>query len=236
MSRFKEFKDIVNSYFSADGTTLLSFLISEIVSRDDYGLAFFKHNYDVEIKSIYDFGSNIGVYSSFASFLYPGAKVYSIEGNPEVFERLKSNVKIFENVIPINMVLYPEKKKISFTPLVSNTNDVRQSSLCGRVAGDGDIETSSFSDFLNSPLVKVEKPYIVKFDIEGGESEILFTEEGVEFLRNADLVSFEVHFGKKFLVMDKEEYLSVLRSIDGFKMTLTSEGRGYATGNLVKIY
>ena len=75
---------------------------------------FFKH-YNVDIsdpKIIFDLGSNVGMSVLYFKAKYPQAKIYSVEPNPYIFQRLKGNIP--QDVLCLNLAVAGRDGKAKF--------------------------------------------------------------------------------------------------------------------------
>ncbi len=118
---------------------------------------------------ILDLGANIGDSSVFYALQFPHAKIYAIEPNPAVHEKLRKNVAAFPNVQIRTCALSNQTKKTTFyvgdSHLGSSTKQRKQNTK------EIEVEMCSFTDFVIQE--KLDIIDILKFDIEGGEEDLL---------------------------------------------------------------
>ena len=115
---------------------------------------------------IFDIGSGVGeglIYSS--KLIGQNGKIFAIEANKEIYYHLLETIKInnLENVIPLNVAIYDESKKIiNFTP-----NEF--SWLGGKIDEQGnlEVETKTLDQIVLD--FNIKKINFAKFNIEGAE-------------------------------------------------------------------
>ena len=121
---------------------------------------------------IIDIGSNIGLFA--ISRAIKGAKVYSFDPNPSVFERLTKNITLNnfqDKIVPVNKGMHSSSGEISFyiDP---------QSSIVGSInppdktkATEIKVEVTTVDDFVKTE--KISQIDILKIDAECNEVPIL---------------------------------------------------------------
>ena len=231
----RELKSFIRKNFRRDNDGIIPFLIDEVVSKDYYAMKFFADMYEGRIRTILDFGANIGIFSAYAHALFPSARIIAVEGNPSTASLLEYNLGLIEslNEYRIDSVLiHKDVRKVSMGVSVDKPG-ISSSSICMMVKEDekGMLETTTFDSYINS--VEYFMPYIFKFDIEGGEEGIFASEKGKDFIRNSEMSTFELHFGKNFGV-PKEYYLTELEEFkDTHVLNILYVGREIIMGNLI---
>lgn len=115
-----------------------------------------------------DVGANIGYYSLLAASLSKSGKVYSVEANPKVYQRLLNNIKIngFRNIVVFNiaagntnMVTAMDEKGGFF----ANGTIVSEKDASLLAEGTTNVEMRRLDDLLQPPVS------LIKMDIEGAE-------------------------------------------------------------------
>lgn len=137
---------------------------------------------------VYDAGANFGLYSCMAD-LVPDVIVYAFEPVPDNFERLEKNLE--HNSVKggsFNVALsdYNGSEFMSFT----KNAGVGNVSLNGN-EGDVEVQVRKLDNFIENR--SLEKPNIMKIDVEGAEK--LLLDGAKEILRSEDLrlIYIEVH-------------------------------------------
>lgn len=152
--------------------------------------------------TIIDLGGHVGFTSIYYSIQYPNAKIFSVEASSENFNILQSNVRQFENIIPINKAIYPIDGEVLF--------DESGYSYNTKISNVGKpIESVSVITLMETyGLNNID---LIKIDIEGAESELLKT--NTEWLYKTDNIIIELHspYSLSDLEKDLEPY--------GFKIT-----------------
>lgn len=142
------------------GHNLDKFIISNsLYSRPD-------HRFDNLLRHlkpnsiVYDIGAYIGTFA--IPFAIEGMNVYAFEGFPDNFERLKRNCEAYKNI---------EVKLVA----VHNINEIittKFNDCTANEAKERKIKYVIFDDYLKEE--NIEKPDLVKLDIEGMETLALF--------------------------------------------------------------
>lgn len=171
--------------FHANGRVDFAALHEVFVDRE------YEFPYSQDPKVIVDIGANVGDTAIYYSLLFPKAKIYVIEPNPNVHENLERNVKQFNNVTICKLAIAPDTGSTAFffgdSHLGSSVNKRDQHTKSLAVA------SFTLEDFCkNYGISEID---ILKFDIEGGE-EYLLASPTIRFLVkelageiHADLVS-----------------------------------------------
>ncbi|OUL30805.1 FkbM family methyltransferase [Nostoc sp. 106C] len=147
------------------GEQALSMLL-DIVSDDAYGLRRFNH-----LDNIVDIGANIGVFSLYASTLFPKAKVFAYE--PAEQSRLILQKNLIEDNIEINSYAVGNTKR---KVILHNPGDISACyiSLTKEDSSLASQECELIS--LDEVAAKLEqKVNLLKLDCEGSEYEIMQT-------------------------------------------------------------
>ncbi len=113
-----------------------------------------------------DIGANVGSYTLLGASEV-GAKTISIEPIPETFNYLMSNIflnNIEGNVDAFNVGLGSEKGELRFTKLLDTVNHVASNEDTDTIT----VPVRRFDDF-----IELEKPTLIKIDVEGFETDVL---------------------------------------------------------------
>lgn len=118
---------------------------------------------------IVDLGANIGDSSVYYAVLFPEAKIFAVEPNPAVFDKLKANTSQFSNINVRQCAISNSTGKVTFYVGESHLG----SSIKKRAQNTNELEVDMFSltDFLVTESISAVD--ILKFDIEGGEEMLL---------------------------------------------------------------
>ena len=141
-----------------------------------------------------DLGANIG-YASMIMWLKGAKKIYALEPNPEAFKKIKSNLYGIKNITVLNLAISNtnRKEKLFLHKSIKNISDVEKilelseaSSLLSDKANIG----KSFYDIdaidLNTLICEfVEKPDLIKCDIEGAE--YIIYDQLIKFAKEYDI-------------------------------------------------
>jgi FkbM family methyltransferase len=160
-------------------------------------------------KIIIDLGAHIGDTALYYHCEYPDAKIYAIEPDPFLFERLCENSKNIENIVPVHAAISDVTG--TSTLHVSSKSSLR-GSLTDRSGTDSAVEvpTLNLSDFYAKyDLIRAD---IIKFDIEGAEKMMFGTKNAIAY---ADAYIGELHCDLAH--MQPEEFL---KSFEGFKVDI----------------
>jgi FkbM family methyltransferase len=144
------------------GNSILS-MLKEIVLEDSYHLKVLKNP-----KNIMDIGANVGVFSIYASILYPKARILAFEPDKQNYLDLRTNTKAFSNIECYNYAIGKENGYGSLSSSMDNT----AYTLNTIVTSDNLCEIMGLKDALNL-LKEGEWLDLMKLDCEGSEYEIL---------------------------------------------------------------
>jgi len=232
-----ELKTFIRKNFKRDVDGVIPFLVDEIILKDFYAIGAFRNKVKKEIKTIFDFGANIGVFSIYAHLLFPTARIIAVEGNPEIAELLKYNLGLidgFSNYAIDVLLIHKDVRRVSLG-VIYDKPGIASSSICIKANDDasGKFLTVPFDKYIDS--IEYDEPYIFKFDIEGGEEGIFASSKGEDFIRKSEMTTFELHFGKKFGGISKDYYFKKLELFnDTHNLNILYTGKMIVMGNLVK--
>jgi len=152
-----------NFHFYADSRVDLA-AVEEIFVHEEY-----MYDYIPNPKVILDLGANVGDTAIFYSILFPAAKIFAIEPNPLVHEKLELNAGQFTNIKVCKCAVSDKTGKIDLhfgdSHLGSSINQREQN------RNSVEVDVYSLDDFCKNE--GIEKIDILKFDIEGAEEYLL---------------------------------------------------------------
>ena len=133
----------------------------------DYNEMFFlMHSLDKDFLFV-DVGSNIGSYSILTS-VETGCEVICFEPSKPTFDSLIKNIKLNEvqnKIIAYNYGLSSSEELIEFTTYLGAINHVK--------LANESIKTEKIKFFRFDDIIKLQKPTVVKIDVEGFETNVL---------------------------------------------------------------
>jgi FkbM family methyltransferase len=150
-----EFKNLLTSGHNIDRFIINNNLYKRPDHNFDFLLSLLKEG-DV----VYDIGAYIGTFS--IPFALSGMKVYAFEGFPDNFDRLTVNCEPYSNIENHLVAVSNENNTV-----VTKFND-----CTAQDAVEREINYRIFDEYLSE--TKIEKPNLVKVDIEGMETLALF--------------------------------------------------------------
>lgn len=142
---------------------------------------------------IIDGGANIGGYSLVTNQLMPNALIYSFEPVKSTFEKLKENVKGFNNIIPIEKGLYNKNCTKEINIFTSDTHsslfDIQ--GLSYKPIQKQTIALIKGDDFIDN--YKISEIDLLKIDVEGAEYDVL---QGFEkHIQNGKIKMIQLEYG-----------------------------------------
>lgn len=191
-------------------------LVREIFRDSSY---YFETQVDSPI--ILDIGAHIGLSTLYFKKLYPRAKVFAIEPNPQVFELLKTNLDVnhLEDVMPLPVAVSDQHGKREFYLDLSpdkwqSTAGFQEKAWDETDEDNGSImvETVKLEELIHGPID------LVKMDVEGAEQAIL--ESSAEALNQVKHIIFEYHPIKGNNLHELGKYLKDL----GFHLSVFKHG------------
>ncbi len=138
-------------------------VFDEVLVQEEY-----KVTEVVSPRVIVDAGGNIGLSAIYFATRFPEATVYTIEADPETFQRLKANTAQCNNIVPINAALTARDGEDLF--FYRGERSVA-SSLRRRSPTDIEVRVKSVSIDGIMSTYGIGVIDICKFDIEGGEAD-----------------------------------------------------------------
>lgn len=167
-------------------------VLSEIFVNKEYEFDYRPHlatpyEGEEQVQIILDLGANIGDTAIFYALNFPNAKIFAVEPNPHVHEKLLKNTKQFSNITVCKCAVSDRTGKINLnfgdSHLGSSINTREQNK------NSVEVDVYSLEDFCKKE--GIDKIDVLKFDIEGAEEYLL---KDAEFIKNnvAELVG-EMH-------------------------------------------
>jgi FkbM family methyltransferase len=164
----------------------------EIFTHNDYYLEF-----DHQNPVIIDAGAHIGLTTLYFKRLYPSAKIWAVEPQPENYSLLKKNCteNLLEDVITLHAAL---TEGGTTTQLHHDATQIHWNSTASRFAhawnGQQTTETIEVPALQLSKLIQtiIHQPIdLLKMDIEGSETAVLH--EAARFLHSISNMIIEFH-------------------------------------------
>jgi len=164
-------------------------LYGEVVTEDCYKLK----DLDFVPEIIFDFGSNVGVFTRYARELFPNAKIISVEPHKDNFNtQLKYTEK--DNVVFLNKAI---GKGVAFR-YENDINGAHESYVNVTESDDKELNESDVEcimiDKLISEHLKDGQKSFLKLDIEGNEKVIWTHKPSMEALKRIDFIAMELHY------------------------------------------
>lgn len=168
-------------------------------------------------RTVVDVGSNVGQFAVACVKLFPEATVHSFEPVPECVVELRRNVS------GLNVTVYPfalgeEEGDLrfyvnSFSPSSSPlplAEQHRQAFPHAQEERTIEVEVSTLDQVFDG--VNLERPVMVKLDVQGYEAKVL--RGGEETLKRADYVIMEVSF--KPMYEGEAPFMEMARTMEGY--------------------
>lgn len=138
---------------------------------DSLKVTFLLNQYDwsvpYEIKTVIDLGAHTGETAIYYHTCYPEAKIFAIEPDPDNYQRLLHNVEGIENIVPLNIAVSDKDgSALLYKAKSSMGNSLRKRQVATESVT---INTVTLDSLLSK--CKVTRADIIKFDIEGAESQ-----------------------------------------------------------------
>lgn len=142
------------------------FEVSEQSLRDIIeGRGYPTYNRPHDVRTVLDIGANVGAYSVYAAWSYPGARVISYEPNPETFRVLERNAAIVGRIEAVNKAAWHSDGAadlhIGKIPECDAIEANQMSTACSTR-----VSTTKFPKVLD-----LYRPDVLKFDAEGAEEQ-----------------------------------------------------------------
>jgi FkbM family methyltransferase len=222
--RGKAYRD---QYFSNNRINLGDFLLFErplkingikAIPRKhtaDFNLLFHEKEYEVESRvdlnngeTFLDVGANVGRYTLKAATQHSDIKVVSIEAHPKNYKALCRNISCngFSNIITVNKAVSDKKGKIALYEHITENNrlltdDFSINAAAGQYAkkkSSIEVESDTIDNILRE--IKIERPDVLKMDIEGAE--VLALKGAKQTLAKLRKIIVEIHLDNLQQVKD----------------------------------
>ncbi len=181
----------------------------QIIKEQDQEKSFFKpelQNFinknlwlkQVGIKTILDIGANEGQFAEKITTLLPEAKIICFEPLQEPFEKLKrkfienKNFSFFKIALG-NKEGYQKIFRNEYSPsssILKMKSAHKNAFDFARQEFEEEIKIGKLDNIMRQ--IKVEKPYLVKMDVQGYETEVI--DGGIKVIENASLIILETSF------------------------------------------
>ncbi len=166
-----------------------------------------------EIRTVVDFGANIGVFSIWAADLYKPKIIYAVEMEPVPYGRLLENIalnQMQDTICPIQAAIYCSSGPV-WARKVPGSEFYRL--MPGRRSHH--VQALSFADFFKT--TGLEQVDMLKVDIEGAEKYLLTPENARLFKERVRYVVLETHTLNEFRAEHGVAYFQQL----GFELAMT---------------
>lgn len=178
-------------------------LFEEIVQQDCYRLRSVPFQPDV----IFDIGASVGVFTSYARFLFPKARIYAVEPDDRNYGLLLQHTEHLPNVThwkaalatgPVYRRQPPEIRRPYFNGTAQYVNEGSLGFPEGTLAGNETYESTSVPHFMLDCIfgnrVAHDQKILCKIDIEGNETCIFNHAPSMVALRRVDYLAMEIHY------------------------------------------
>lgn len=193
----------INGYGSLDYDKtfdLIGITHRELVEKDEYRLRWLRDHLVTPIRTVVDIGGNLGMTAIFARELFPDARIVSIEACSDTFNILRENASGF-NVELHNFALGDGRRLyLQQCPVHCGANQ-----MIGVPTKDM-VGVASYSLPAIFSMLKIEAPYVIKVDIEGGEAFLYGHLESSKILSQSAHSAMEYHRGAANFVVSKCEF------------------------------
>lgn len=174
----------------------------------------------VEVRTILDLGANIGLSVAYFAAVYPDARIFAVEPDPDSFRLLKENTKTLGvRVRAERAAFWPRREPLRWAS--ERFRDGREwARAVERTRNPGDVDDCGDPIGVITPAealahVEAERFDLAKVDIEGAEAAFFATDEDTEALLGlANVFVIELHVesvGRLSAVtaLDRSGFLSV---------------------------
>ena len=183
----------------------IGFLVKEIFAEEVY-----KVKKNVEVKTILDLGSNIGLSVAYFKMRFPDAAIEAYEPDKESFKLLQKNIieNNFKNIFAYEMAV-SNKSGFLFAADVEEKASVNSQFLREEKDENNKVVSKDISEILNRNFD------IIKMDIEGGEwnlfrkivDENLITKANIWFVEFHKIEENKIQFEEILNCFEKNGYI-----------------------------
>ena len=163
----------------------------------------------VNVHSVIDAGAMIGAYSAWMKYLYPDARIFSLEPEDGNYALLQRNVADLPGVWPLHIALSydPTPKKMRVDPINSGGHVL--------IAAESGETTTVTLETLMERDADFNRIDVLKLDVEYSEMDILLNARD-DTLRDIHAIIGERHY-------THEEFLPVIKRLESLGFTVTDE-------------
>ena len=138
--------------------------------------------------AIIDAGANVGYASAFFGHSFPDATIVSIEPDRRNLAMLVRNIGSLKGVVVVFGAIWGENCMLSMSK-----EPYRDGTACAQVVSqmEGDVQAFTIEHIIQT--YNLQKPILVKIDIEGAESNVFLEYRADSWLDKVDSVIIEIH-------------------------------------------
>lgn len=172
----------------------------------------------IKPRTVLDIGANVGQFAVASAKLFPDARVHSFEPVPECAAELQENVGSLGNVEVHPFALGDSEGNVSFhvnahshssspLPLAEAHHEAFPEARQERTI---EVSVSTLDQVFEG--VDLERPVLLKLDVQGYEAQVL--QGGEETLKRADYVVMEVSFRPMY--EGEKPFLEMVQMMEGY--------------------
>lgn len=141
-------------------------------------IAYLLKQISIDRPLILDIGANVGQFVTTAAFLIPGARIFSFEPNPNIFDILVKNTKSYTSVSCFNLAVSPAGEiPFFYVPGYSGKGSFIKSNANINLLGKETKQINVRSTELDYDMIEklnIPQHYdLIKIDVEGYEANVL---------------------------------------------------------------
>lgn len=185
--------------------SVISYVLSEIVIEDTYGL----WQLPRPPRFIIDIGANFGCFSAAATHLFGSVSTVAVEPVPSTFSKLTTLLRSYQNVVPL-AVAYGSGKPVTIkegkNPFMNGPEG--EGSVRHSVYGMPLVEMLNYLPAHRYGIAEVNiEDTFIKMDCEGGEAALTNPENEADLLLLKDALGFSIEFHGIDLISIWKEHL-----------------------------